>query len=394
MIRVRPFTALDLPAVAAMWRHAFRRDGSLPRIQRHFEEVFLSAHHGPRAPRVEGISALCAEDGRGAVKGFIGVLPRRMLYRGELIQAAVSTQLMAEPGSGRAFIAFELLRALFAGPQELTLSDGGNDLSRSVWTRMGGEEARLYGLEWTRVLRPAGYARQLIERRAPSARAGLPISRALDAAALRLPLGRFSPPGRRLTEDKLSAAAVQRLLAEERWPLRPAYDAPTFGWLLGRAAEARAHGQLKARLCRDARGEPVGWYVYYVVPDGTSKVLQIGGRARALGGVLESLLADALDEGSVAITGQADPRCMPLYTRARAALGCHGFDVLVHSRRPEILATIHRGEAFLTRLDGEWWLPFAVDPMTDDALDPGAPSWSDLHPCDAAPSSSSRSPSA
>jgi hypothetical protein len=31
---------------------------------------------------------------------------------------------------------------------------------------------------------------------------------------------------------------------------------------------------------------------------------------------------------------------------------------LVHSRDPEIMAAIHRGEAFLSRLEGEWWLRF------------------------------------
>jgi len=45
-----------------------------------------------------------------------------------------------------------------------------------------------------------------------------------------------------------------------------------------------------------------------------------------------------------------------------AALGC-GFGrdgpwVLIHSRRPEILPAVERGDAFLSRLDGEWWLSF------------------------------------
>jgi hypothetical protein len=31
---------------------------------------------------------------------------------------------------------------------------------------------------------------------------------------------------------------------------------------------------------------------------------------------------------------------------------------LYHSSRPEVAAAIERGDAFLSRLDGEWWLSF------------------------------------
>jgi hypothetical protein len=31
---------------------------------------------------------------------------------------------------------------------------------------------------------------------------------------------------------------------------------------------------------------------------------------------------------------------------------------MVHSNKPELLHAIHRGDAFLTRLEGEWWMRF------------------------------------
>ncbi|HSN96854.1 MAG TPA: GNAT family N-acetyltransferase [Candidatus Nanopelagicales bacterium] len=370
MTRVRSFAEEDLPAVADLWRRAFRREGSPAAIQRYFREVFLD---GPG--RAEGIGSLCAEDDGGAIKGFIGVLPRRMLFQGRPVQAAAATQLMAAPGPGCAFVAFELVRALFAGPQDLTFSDGSNPVAQSVWVRMGGQVARPYCLEWTRVLRPAGYAQQLLERRAASARPtsiARPIARAIDAAAAMLPVPRLAPPRPHLAEQALSEDAVLRLLQTTRHPLRPAYDVPSLGWLLQKAAETRGHGRLKARLCCDDQGAPVGWYVYYAQAGGVSKALQIGGRPRALGGVLANLLADALAEGSVAITGQADPRLWSELTRTRASLACRGLDFLVHARSPEILSVIHQGEAFMTRLDGEWWLRFAVDPLVDEAVDAGS----------------------
>jgi hypothetical protein len=31
----------------------------------------------------------------------------------------------------------------------------------------------------------------------------------------------------------------------------------------------------------------------------------------------------------------------------------------VQSKKPEVLSAIHRGDAFLTRLEGEWWARFS-----------------------------------
>jgi hypothetical protein len=35
-----------------------------------------------------------------------------------------------------------------------------------------------------------------------------------------------------------------------------------------------------------------------------------------------------------------------------------GSPVLVHSRRRELVDAVRCGDAFLTRLDGEWWMSF------------------------------------
>jgi len=35
-----------------------------------------------------------------------------------------------------------------------------------------------------------------------------------------------------------------------------------------------------------------------------------------------------------------------------------GYWTLIHSKKPDLLEAIHRGDAFLTRLEGEWCLRF------------------------------------
>ena len=282
MSRVRPLHAGDLPALAALWIRAFQRPGTPSGVARYFHEVFLAHPLSGDDP-----ASLVHEDDAGAVVGFVGALPRRMVFRGRPIRAVVATQLMVDPERLRRGVALDLLRALFSGPQELTFCDGANERTRRVWERSGGEAARLYSLEWQRVLRPAGYLRQRVARAGavPAARAAAPFCSAVDAIAGRLePLHRavaiglpFGRPRARLVDEELTCAPVLALMDEAPPNLRPSYDAASLSWLLDQAARTRGHGPLRRRVCRDVRGEPMGWYVHYAKPGSIARVLQFGG---------------------------------------------------------------------------------------------------------------------
>ena len=381
MSLIRPLRAEDLPALGALWLRAFQRSGTASGVERYFREVFLdydlALAHDPANPCTGEVPAsLVREDAAGVVVGFVGAIPRRMVFRGRPIRAVVTTQLMVDPARRRGLAAFDLLRALFAGPQDLTFCDGANERSQHVWERSGGEVARLYSLDWTRILRPAGYLQRRLalareDRVARAARVALPLCRAVDAisgslasldraAAIGVPLGR---PRARLADEDLGCAAVCAIL-DETLPapsLRPSYDPASLAWLLDQAERTRGHGPLRRRLCRDASGEAVGWYVYYAKPDGLAQVLQLGGKPGAIGDVLASLFADAYAAGSVAVVGQADPRWLREITDAHATFACRSFGVLIHAKNQEISSALQRGDSALSRLDGEWWLRFAAD---------------------------------
>ena len=244
------------------------------------------------------------------------------------------------PGRRRGLAAFDLLRALFAGPQELTFCDGANERSQHVWERSGGEVARLYSLDWSRVLRPAGYLRQRVGRagRARVARVSAPLlpRRRRIAGSLRASIGRprsasrsvaraRGSPTKSCPAPRCARSSTTTLPAPS---LRPSYDAASLARLLDQAARTRGHGPLRRRLCRDAWGEAVGWYVYYAKPDGLAQVLQFGGKPGAIGDVLASLFADAYAAGSVAVVGQAEPRWLREITDAHATFA------LPQPRRP------------------------------------------------------------
>jgi hypothetical protein len=139
--------------------------------------------------------------------------------------------------------------------------------------------------------------------------------------------------------------------------LRPDYDPGSFQWLFQQAAKQRLHGELQAALVQDSRGETIGWFVYYIKTNGIAQVLQIGGTPRQAGCVLQHLFYRAQQKGAVAVSGQGEPAFVKLLARNQCSFTCSG-SVLIHSRNERLLNAIHRGDAFLSRFEGEWWMRF------------------------------------
>jgi hypothetical protein len=139
--------------------------------------------------------------------------------------------------------------------------------------------------------------------------------------------------------------------------LHPEYDLSSFRWLLSKAAEQQKHGNLNSAVVKSAAGEILGWYVYYVRHGGIAQVLQLGGEPRHIDRVLDRLFYRAHEKGAVAVSGQLEPA----FVHALASAHCNfawSSGVLIQSRNQHLLNAIHRGDAFLSRLEGEWWMRF------------------------------------
>jgi len=305
-------------------------------------------------------SWVAEEDGR--ISGFCGVIPRPMVLRGRAIRVAVTCQFMVEPGQRRGFTALQLAKACVSGPQDLTLADGANDLSRRMWTAIGGTAPLLYSLHWTRLLRPARYALSLLEERAalpfPVTLAARPMGALADALVARLGDNRFLREDTQLAEDALDAATMLAHLPEvlQGCALQPVYDIRSLAWLLEQTARKTRHGTLRARAVLDGERKLIGWYLYYARAGGMSEVVQVAARNGSFDRVLQRLLADAWRHGAAAVHGRLDPRYVEELSRRHCWFRRENTWTLVHSRHAEILATIDQGDAFLSRLEGEWWL--------------------------------------
>jgi hypothetical protein len=364
MGEIQKLEECHIPAVASLYLKVFRkRSGAAGSdLQGYFREVFLQ-----NPWRDDSIASLVYSH-KGKIVGFVGVIPRSMTFHGRPIRVAVVTQLMADTEEYRGFPGLELLERLFQGEQDCSYTDGATEAAYTIWTAAGARAAQLYSLEWTRVLRHSRYLRALVEhggnaRIGLMARAASPVCAFADAVLSKLPFRAVAPPASEYRSDPAGADELLDCISEIGWKdaLAPAYERESFGWLLAQATTARRHGDLRAATVRDGRGIRAGWYVYWAKRGGISNVLQIGAKGRHFDGVFRALLRDAWDQGVIAVRGQAIPRYLSTMTLRHATFRHVGHGVLIHSRDPKILACVLQGEAALSRLDGEWWLRFAVE---------------------------------
>lgn len=362
--RVRALDEDDLPEILGLHRRSF---GPSPlagdELRAHLADLFFG-----HPWRDERLPSLVYEAGHGRIAGCLGVMPRPMTLGRRPVLATVSHDFMVDPELRSTMAALELLRAYFAGPQELSLAEG-NESSRRLWQALGAGSALAFSLRWTCPLRLARWALDLGRRRGlPRWTAAFaPAAAAADAVAARLPGSPFRPgateapaeSGAPLEAQPLGAealtASIERLAA--RRTLGPVYTPETAGWLLRTLDHRPDKGELR-RVLLTRGGEPVGWYLAYPRPGGTAEVVQLGASEEQAGAVLDHLLADLRRRGALAVTGLLDPAHAPAFSERPCLFhrGRSAPSLLVQSGDPEILQALHTGDAFFTHLEGEFWV--------------------------------------
>jgi len=356
---VRPLAPGDIPSVAQLFSRVYpqHRWAAQNECEAYFHEIFFANPWvDPQLP------SWVAIEGSRAV-GFIGVMPRPMRLRGRPLQGAVVTQLMVEQDRRYGVAAAQLLRKALAGPQALTISDGANESSRKMWEALGGFTSMLYSLQWRRLLRPARAA--LLRATSPQGRAAAllaaPVAALADAyaahyRALARPSGLIEEP---LDVDAL-AAGLDR--AAHRVALSPRFDLASLEWLLGQARAKRRHGELQAHLLRQPDGAIAGWFLYYL-NDTMSRVLQVHAHDGVEHAVLDHLFQHAWRRGAAAIEGRMEPGLGRTLGQRHCLFHSTSVHALLHSRDAELLGALARGDAFFSRLEGEWWMRFVGEPQ-------------------------------
>jgi hypothetical protein len=332
---------------------------SSSKLDAYFEEMFF---HNPWAD--EEIPSLVYEAGDGAIIGFIGIIPRRMQLHGRPIRAAISMHFMVEPGSRSTLAGVQLLKTFFSGPQDLSLTDSAGVVGRKIWEGVGGATSMAYSINWMRLLRPSRYVLRLLARRNRPLRllalALRPLCPIVDAIAGRALPRLFGKPDASLKEADLDKETLWAGIAQftSGYALRPDYDPESLFWLLAKADQMAGRGALRKLALRNAGGELVGWCLYELRADGIGEVLQVVGRKKSFGEVLDHLFWHGRRNGAIALSGRLDLEFAQEFSDRYCFFNCNGPWTLTHSKSQEVLQAINQGDLFLTRMEGEWCTRF------------------------------------
>jgi len=356
---VRPFAAADIPQVAWVHRAAFRiaDPPALSSYREYFTSVFLE---NPAPHRL--ISSLVYEEPDGRISGFVGLVPRYLTLGGRQYLAAVSSQFIVDPASHVGLVGVRLAKASLNGPQDVSIADEANDISRQIWEGVGGTTATLLSLQWTRALRPARLALSYLRGRrglAPLAVAGLPFASVADSLMARVPASRhFRQAKPSSTGEPLSARTVVAhtagLSGTEGSGVK--YPECALQWLLDRSGR-RGGGRALNAVVKNG-SQVLGWYVAHLTPDGVADVAQLMASPATIHAVLDHLFYDAWRNGGVTVTGRLDPRFMQALSDKYCLFHRRGPWVLIKAKKPELLHALDSGATCFSRFDGEWSLRF------------------------------------
>jgi len=361
---IRAFQREESEEVAALYLKIMRgqRQGKSQKLADYFAHVFLD-----NPWRHNGIDALVYLEG-AQIAGFLGVMNRPMQFAGKPIKTAVVSQLFIDRDIHQGMGALALLRKCFQGPQDLCFTDGAAEASAKIWEAAGGDAARLYSFNW---IRPLRLISTLQEHSIGRKQGGFwnVINGAVDLVGSPLDTlaQRWSGEGLRPSVPcETVSVDVDTLLdaiTEIGWreKLKPAYERASFRWLIAESEQAQ-YGQLRLCITRDKDGRTSGWFVYYLRPSGVCYLLQLGARrSNEYRTVLRALFADAAAGGGSCVKGQSQPKKLVDLTEEHCIFRHPNSSVLIHSKDSELRAAIHRGDAMLTRLDGESWLRFSAE---------------------------------
>jgi hypothetical protein len=353
---LRPFAADDIPQVARLHQQVFEtgNDARSTAYDSYLTGTFLP---GPR--RVSGIESLVSEE-NGRITGFLGIIPFKAAVNERPVWIAVCTQFCVDPES-RGMTGIKLIRRALEGPQDISLTDEANERTVKLWKWAGGDLVLGSSLHWIRPLRPARMALSWLRDR-PGGRlaavAASPAAALVDHILARLPRNFPKPSSDTRLEDLPPARIIEGLpLVTRGRALSPVYEADSLGWYLARASAASNRGPLRTALVSGPK-ETAGWFMYHAKSGGIGEVLQVAAAPGAVETVLDHLLFDAWSHGLFALSGRADPPALQSYSDRHCYFTRRGPSTLVYARERVLLEPFHRGEAFFSRLDGEWCARF------------------------------------
>jgi len=358
---VREFVEHDIPQVTSLyWNYMRSGRGPVPRgLEPLFRELYFAN------PWVDRSSpSFVYENKSGEIMGFLGVTRRPIRVCDQPMRVAYGGNFVVHPEARHGVAAPRLLDAYLSGNHDLWLTDSANDITRHLLERLGFRTIPALNIHWVWPLKPSHFAVHALSRSAgpvvsaAAKFAAKPFCVVADSLASRIPRSPFRLVRSPLRGSELDVNTLLRCFAEFRknYSLWTEYDADSLRWLLSFMERRTKRGVLRKIALRDAAGQIVGSYIYYVKRGGVGEVVQVGGQPKCMKTILDHLAWDAVEQGVVALHGVVNFQRMPDFSEKGCLFTCRGGWTIARSTSSEALKVLERGDAFLSRLDGEWSL--------------------------------------
>lgn len=349
--QIRELFPNDIDQVADLHRQSGIGDAprELTRLCDYYKTTFLdSPWHNP------ALSSLVCCDANGQITGFIGVLSRQMSYNKTPLNVAVAHRFMVNPQQASPLAAIRLMKQFLSGPQDLSISDGANDQGKQFWLGSGGQISWLYSMEWFKPLCPASYFLTIASRKKQSwFRFFLPLCRLMDSVGYcpqrKTPISDGRIEEEILIPEKL-LGCIQKFAAAKQ--LAPIYTIEEFQWLYRFMEQNTMRGKLEGCLLKDACSKIIGCFLYYLKKEGIAEVMLLCADKNKESDVYHCLLNHLRSKKAIGLIGRMVPDFIPAFGKDKVFFK-RGSWAMIHSRRPELLESIHSGKVFLSSLEGE-----------------------------------------
>jgi len=357
---VRPLAEPDLPQVANLYSAHMRRNGAAsPALVALFRELYFANPFTD--PDFPSLVYDVPEDG---VVGFIGGNVRRMSVCGRPIRVLFGGNLVVHPDYRAGLAAPRLLSSFMSTNYDLAMTDSANDISKRILNRMGYNVIPALNIHWRRPLRPVQYGIYGASVAANSSvlgkmlRAAQPFCRVVDNLGARIASNPFRQTEPRLQGAPLDLKTLLHCIVEFRkgYSMWAEYNCDSMGWLIDFMERQTFRGALRRIVLRDETNRIVGWYIYYSRPGAVGQVVQIGGDPNFTKDILDHLFWDAQEQGITGLHGVVDSRRTLDFSDKGCFFTCRGGWTVAVTKDAELMRLLERGDAFLSRLDGEWCL--------------------------------------
>lgn len=355
---IRPLLPADISAVTTLYQDTFfeKRKAPSPGLMACLEDFYLN---GPSAD--PGIPSLVHVDGGGEISGFVGINVVPMTFAGARLRVAFCGALMVRDRASDPMAGARLLKAFLAGAQDLSLSETANKTSLEMSKALRGLALAPYSLEWMKVLRPAAFGCDMALRNSPMRRFALPVARGLDRLHRWSGFGRIDKDFHRHSQSTLSvrqvdsdgfAEAIGPLTAH--YSLRLDWSESQFHSIVAQAFDKPRYGEAIAAEVTDAKGLPIGAFLYHLRQGGVGRVLQVLSLPGRTSQIIDLMLADADSRGAAGLRGRTQPALFEAML-GKGIIFANASSTVVFSRNEAIIDCFRSGKAFMNGLAGESW---------------------------------------